>query len=400
MRKDAKLPADINPLPNGQQKTGKLLLTGATGFFGSFVLEALLRLTNLEVVALSRAESNDHARTRTKSALQRGGLLTDGLLDAFEARVSTLSADMEKPHLGLSERDWDTLAAEASGIYHCAAEVDYVKPYKLLRDFNVAGTLELIRLASIGHPKTYHLASTTFIYGLTPRETCLENECNIEMSNLNFGYSQSKWVAEQLVLAAIDRGLNAKIYRPVFITASRDGQYVERDIVTRVYSYMIRHGISVNSENQLSMLPVDHCANNFVALSILPDPIARTYHLSADNYYTFQDTCNLISQLFGYKFEYVSIKQMVEHMNANCDKSDPLYPLLAFFNRHYKAIDSESYKRYDSRNYRKMRALTPHTLPEPPLSETISTLVSFLRQRNLVPVPSRASRKASRLSQA
>ena len=36
--------------------------------------------------------------------------------------------------------------------------------------------------------------------------------------DLDDGYSQSKWVAEQLVIKAMDRGLPAAIYRPGMYT--------------------------------------------------------------------------------------------------------------------------------------------------------------------------------------
>jgi thioester reductase-like protein len=385
MRRDSELPADIRPQAAGGPRRGKLLLTGATGFFGSFVLETLLRLTDREVVTVSRAENGEHAKARTRAALRRAGVLTERVDDAFELRVRPLNGDIAKPRLGLSSREWTALAAEVSDVYHCAADVDYVKPYRNLRDSNVNGTLELIRIASSGQPKNFHLASTTFIFGLSARERCLEDECNVEMADLNFGYSQSKWVAEQLALAAGQRGLSVKVYRPSFITASQHGQYVERDLIARVFAYMIRHGISVDSINQLSLLPVDHCANNLVALSLLPDPGSRTYHLTADNYYTLQDACSLISRELGYRFDYVSLERGVEHMNAHCGKSDPLYPLRAFFNKHHRAIDGMRDKLYDSRNYRDARSLSPEILPEPALGHTVGAIVSFLQRKNMIP---------------
>src|SRR5262249_30574377 len=65
MRQDAVLPADI--APQGQLRGGgnTVVLTGATGFFGAFLLEALLRLTEYDVVTLVRATDAAHARTRT-----------------------------------------------------------------------------------------------------------------------------------------------------------------------------------------------------------------------------------------------------------------------------------------------------------------------------------------------
>jgi len=44
------------------------------------------------------------------------------------------------------------------------------------------------------------------------------------MAALDFGYAQSKWVAEQLVFAAGRQGLNVRVYRPSFITASTDAR--------------------------------------------------------------------------------------------------------------------------------------------------------------------------------
>jgi len=385
MKLDARLPRAIEPR-HSQSSGEKVLLTGATGFFGSFVLEALLRQTEFQIVALTRADNADHARTRTKAALLRTGLLTSELNQAFEDRVSSLSADIRSPNLGLSARDWDRLSHDVNRIYHCAAEVDYIKPYRTLRPSNVDGTVEVLRLACEGSRKSLHLASTTFIFGFNRRERCSETDCNIEMADLNFGYSQSKWVAEQLAFEAAVRGLHVNVYRPAFITASLQGRYVERDLITRVFAYMIRHGISVDAENQLSILPVDHCANNFIALSNSHQDKSHTFHLTADEHYTIGDVCSHMSREFGYNFKYLSLEEGVSHMNAHCGKSDPLFTLRAFFNRHHRDISAMAHKRYDSRVYRESRMRSPSALPEPDLSDTVRGIVSFLQRRNLVPV--------------
>jgi thioester reductase-like protein len=209
------------------------------------------------------------------------------------------------------------------------------------------------------------------------------------MAELTFGYPQSKWVAEQLVFEAAQRGLATRVYRPSFVTASRLGRYVRGDLMTRLFAYMISNAISTDAANQVSMLPVDVCANNLVALSLLDKPAQQVFHLTADEYYTMRRVCSVITGGFGYPFEYVSPRRAVDHINHHCGKKDPLYPLMAFLNHNYRRIEKMSAKRYDNRGNRATRALSPLALPEPPLEEIVGSLVSFLQSENLVPAPPR-----------
>jgi thioester reductase-like protein len=126
-----------------------------------------------------------------------------------------------------------------------------VKSYASLHAPNVAGTLAIIRFAASGSHKVLHFVSTTFIFGFSPRQVCWEHECNEEMAELTFGYPQTKWVAE-LVFEAARRGLSIRIYRPSFVSASLQSQYVHRDLMARTFAYMIRYGISTDAINQIS----------------------------------------------------------------------------------------------------------------------------------------------------
>lgn len=338
-------------------------------------------------MTLVRATSADHARSRTESALERAGLLDERLRVAFDARVRGLAGDLAEPRLGLAPDDWTSLAEDLSAIYHCGADVDYVKPYETLRAANVSRTADIVHLASTGRPKALHYASTTFMFGFVGREVCLETDANQEMAGLNFGYAQTKWVAEQLVHDAAARGLTARVYRPSLVTASKDGKYVHRDLMSRILSYMIRHGISVDSANQISFVPVDVCANNIVALSLLETDAPAVVHITADHYYTMQDVCAAITGQSGYGFEHVTLERFMDYMNTHCPKSDPMFPLLAFFNQNWRRIDLMRDKRYDNAQYRQARAASPLAVPEPPLEDTVGQIVAFLQNEDLVPAP-------------
>src|SRR5262249_9180548 len=151
-------------------------------------------------------------------------------------------------------------------------------------------------------------------------------DANEEMAGLNFGYSQTKWVAERLVLGAIERGLNARVYRPSLVSASRNERYVRRDLMARILSFMIQHRLSIDSTNQISLLPVDVCANNLVAISLLDDPVPATFHLTAGHYYTMQTVCREIAVQDGYWFDYIPLERFIAYMNAHCTKHDLLFP--------------------------------------------------------------------------
>jgi thioester reductase-like protein len=397
MQRDTRLPDDIVP-PHASSGDGRILLTGATGFLGAFMLAALLRVTDRNIVTILRAEDPEHAAARTVAALERTDLFDSTLRREFARRVVALPGDLARPRLGLTLRQWAGLTEDVTSIYHCGAEVDYVKPYRWLRDVNVGGTLELLRLASIGRAKEVHHVSTTFIFGFAPRLECREDESNAEMAELNFGYAQTKWVAERLVAAAAERGFAVRCYRPSLVTASARGRYVRGDLTARLLAYMITHGVSVDVKNQISLLPADVCANNIVALSLLHDPGSTVFHLTADRYYTMQDVCGQISRNFGYGFNYLSLPDFIRHMNANCTKADPLYPLMAFFNQNHKRIERMRDKRYDSGNYRRARLLSCHTAAEPDLADTVGGIVAFLADEHLIP-PAPLAERAQQFGQ-
>lgn len=254
MRADAALPLP-DPAPARAGTPTDILLTGATGFLGPFLLSSLLARTPYTVHALVRATDPGHGLDRIVASLRKAQLWTPALEAEVRARVRVICGDLAEPALGIGEPAFARLARDVDAVVHNGALVNYVRTYDALRPTNVEGTRELLRLAMTDHAKTFHLVSSTFIYGWSTQPVVGEWDANEKMAGLDFGYSQTKWVAEQLALVAQRKGLDVRIYRPSLISPTRSGFGSQDDILVRLTAFMIEHGLAVNALNQISLLP-------------------------------------------------------------------------------------------------------------------------------------------------
>jgi thioester reductase-like protein len=378
MRADARLPLPALP-PAGPGVPSDILLTGATGFLGPFLLASLLGQTSHTLHTLVRAADAAHGLDRIIASLHRARLWSPALEAEARARVRVICGDLAEPDLGIGGAAFQRLAEGVDAIVHNGALVNYIRTYDALRPANVAGTSELLRLALTAHQKTFHLISSTFIYGWNTKSFLRESDLNAEMTGLDFGYSQTKWVAEQLVHAAQRQGLDVRIYRPELITPTSAGFGSEDDIFVRFTAFMIEHGLAVNDRHQLSLLPADMVADHIVALMDVPAEAGTIFNITADDYYNIMDVTRLMSERHGYRFSYLDMPSFVEQLNRRCTPRDPIYPLLDFLTRSSEKITAAAHKRYDSIQYRHARALAKVRLREPALTDTVDNLVGFVR---------------------
>ncbi|NQZ76889.1 MAG: AMP-binding protein, partial [Ekhidna sp.] len=102
-------------------KSGKILLTGGTGFLGPFILKSLLEQTDETIYVLVRGESDEKARARLLEAFSMSSIPEESFLEEFNKRVIPTCGDLSKPNLGLSNEKWDQLANEVHTIYNNGA---------------------------------------------------------------------------------------------------------------------------------------------------------------------------------------------------------------------------------------------------------------------------------------
>jgi thioester reductase-like protein len=392
MRYDARWSIGRIDIQNAEEPLTRVLLTGPTGFFGPFLLSSLLRQTPYVYYVLTRALNTDHGMDRIREGLRGACLWTPALDEELKKRVHVVCGDIAHHNLGLQASLWQSLTTRVQAVIHNAALVNYVLNYDALRPHNVEGTRELLRFSATGTRKEFHFISSTVIFGWTAKGELLETDNNEEMLNLDFGYAQTKWVAEQLVFGAERQGLDARVYRPSFITASSGGVASRDDIVIRLLSFMINHGIAVNAANQISFLPGEIAANNIVSIFKQRDTAARTFHVTADSHYNMMDITRLITSEYGYTFVYYDIADFVVELKRRCTPDNLLYPLLDFFRRSHEKIAAMQQKRYNNDYYRATRKPSGSDGADPPLKEIVSYLMEYMLREGIITPPSRPLR--------
>jgi thioester reductase-like protein len=363
-----------------------VLLTGGTGFIGPFLVKSLLEQTRANIHVLVRASDERQGKQRIKAAMESIGPCPAKLMQMFETRVFPVCGDLGQKELGLTRDVWDFLASEIDTVFHNGATVNYLLNYDRMRDANVLGTNEVLRLAFEGRRKTFNLVSTTFIFGWAVKKVLYETDCNKDMELLDFGYSQSKWVAEQVVMDAHRHGLSTRIFRPALVSPSVLGGGNNFDIAVRLVAFMVNHGIGVDALNQVSFVPADITANNIVAISTTPGTENRTYHVVRDDYANMLDITDLITKATGRQFEIFSLPDFVPELIRRCRKEDLLFPLLDFLVGSVDNISAMEFKRYDSSCYQTARDASTWGKPDPSLEETVNGILRFMQRKGIISV--------------
>jgi amino acid adenylation domain-containing protein/thioester reductase-like protein len=257
----------------------RILLTGATGFLGPFLLAELLRSTRAEVHCLVRAAGAESARAKL-----RAGLAAQGLWDErWAARLQPEPGDLSLPRLGLGEERFAALSEQLDAIVHNGAWVNVSYPYSMLKAANVQGTEEVLRLAARSRLKPVHFVSTLSVFfseAYSRLEVIPEDDPLDHPDGSATGYAASKWVAEKLIAEARTRGIPASVYRLGRITwDSRDGGWNENDALYHILNTCLRLGSAPDVPAWLDMTPVDFVARAIVALAFRPGARAGAFHI-------------------------------------------------------------------------------------------------------------------------
>ena len=334
MLADAILPADIVPTHFHDPLPDDVLLTGSTGFVGAYLLRSLLRDSPALVYCLVRPNGTE-ASVRVRQNLAQYGLWEDH----FASRIRYVYGDLTQPLLGMASRDFSNTANSIAAVYHAAAAVDWVRPYEDLRDANVIGTRELLRLACTGPAKSFHfLSSLAVCYSTEATHDASESDDALtNLKGLRLGYAQSKCVAESLVRQAAERGSRVTVARPTLVSGdSTSGISNADDLLSRFLRGCIEMGAAPDLDWVMDCVPVDHVADAMVQLARHGVP-GGTYHLVNPRLRHWRE-CVLWMCLRGYPLELIPYREWMMRLREITTTSHPLYSLRTFFLR---TVDEE-----------------------------------------------------------
>ncbi|MEZ6134225.1 MAG: thioester reductase domain-containing protein [Pirellulaceae bacterium] len=332
---DSILPEDIWPEAVYNSGSGvrsnpeNVLLTGATGFLGAYMLCSLLRSTSATVHCLVR-QSDEAPLERIRRNLTKYDLWDE----RYAERLQGWAGDLQMPQLGLPPQGWAWLSQAVDTIFHCGATVNWVMPYDALRNVNVLGTQELLRLACQGRAKAFHFVSslatchTTSVVGQVT-----EQDESLALAAGNYlGYAQSKCVAESLVHRASERGLPATIHRPSLIIGARESAYTNtEDLLSSMICGCIAMRAAPNLDWVLDCCTVDFIAEAIVELSLTSTVPLRVSHLVNPARYHWREVV-LWMNLYGFQQRLISYRQWLAELRiAASAPSHPLYRLRSFF---------------------------------------------------------------------
>lgn len=281
-------PAEMSPeVSSGRQ----LLLTGATGLLGSYLVRDLLLAGERPMVLVRPDRKRDPAARIEAMVAGWEAALGESL-----PRPTVVAGDLTVPCCGLDTETVRAIGDRCSAIVHNAASLTFHgadrdgEPWRT----NVAGTahvLELARAAGIG---TFHHVSTAYVCGLRTGRI-METELDVGQRYGN-DYERSKVEAEAVVRRASHiRSLT--VLRPSIIVGdSRTGYtstyhglfavvrlghtMLPRMVIGSTSSKSLLRILGIDARDRKNFVPVDWVSAVIAHVLRTPAAQGRTYHLT------------------------------------------------------------------------------------------------------------------------
>ena len=172
----------------------KILVTGGTGFLGSYLLRYLVQQGYNNIIATKRKSSR---MDLVQPVVDKITWVNCDILDVV---------GLEKAMQGVQQ------------IYHTAAVVSFApKQRKKMNQVNIEGTANIVNLALDSQVEKLVYVSSIAALGRRKRLQNINEKTKWERSDYNSAYGISKYLAEQEVWRGVAEGLSASIINPAVI---------------------------------------------------------------------------------------------------------------------------------------------------------------------------------------
>ncbi|MGC5533628.1 AMP-binding protein [Streptomyces sp. SR-10] len=265
-------PAPRSPAVRVVRESARVLLTGATGYVGGHLLDALLE-RGAQVTCLVRGERDHDAA---------------GRLRRVPPGLRVVAGDIGREGLGLSEAG-RALARDAQVVVHAAADVRLVAPPEELERTNHDGVRRLlawIDAEAMGGVRFHHISTLAVAGGIDPAAPNRRfSEADLRIGqHFRTPYERSKFLAEETVRAWAASGRRCHIHRSGHVAAhSRTGAFHGGIATNRVYQtlrgYLLAGAAPRLEGATFAFSHVDTVAAGIAALALYADAAPGAHHV-------------------------------------------------------------------------------------------------------------------------
>lgn len=264
---------------------GATLITGATGYLGSYVVDHLLRAhPDQRLVVLVRGDSPEARADKLWRALQlhRGA---ESFREEVLPRLDVVRGDLTAPGLGMEPAERDRLLGEVDAVLHLAASLNRKSEHACLNT-NLRGTLAVTRFVRDvaerrGGLRRFGFCSTNAVAGERQSEVVHEDDAPDWARRQYDPYARTKAFCEAMV-RDLAPGVPVVIYRPSIVLGdARHPRTTQFDMVQAMSWLVDLPVVPMRGDSRVDIVNADWVGRAIAELHVAPTLAHDCYHLTA-----------------------------------------------------------------------------------------------------------------------
>ena len=281
-----------------------ILVTGATGFLGVYLLMELTKKKSKSIKALYR---NDLKKQEAKEVFFKYNSHSN--TQKNWNKITWIKADIT------NIPDLDTAFSNVTEVYHCAGYISFItKEFDKLKKINIEGTANVVNMSlKYNVAKFCHVSSISTL-NLAPGKTVFNENSHWNPEQKNTVYAISKFGGEMEVWRGIQEGLNAVIVKPGVIIGSGFFNTGSSKIFKNTYK-----GIPFFTKGKTGYISVIECAK--IMTQLMNNNLFNDSYILVSENKTHKEIINTISVAYNHKKPQKSINKKLLKAFAYAEKT-------------------------------------------------------------------------------
>jgi thioester reductase-like protein len=260
-----------------------ILITGSTGYLGSYLVAGLLTEHRDNLNLLVRAKTEQQSRERLWQCLQLHFDFRQ-FVELLNTRVRIFRGDLTAERFGLSDDEYHAMVDTTDSVIHCAASLNR-KSEKQCLNVNLRGSLEVIQLTRRAQNRNgvrrYSHVSTVAVAGHRRNEIVTE-DASIDWSRSDYDpYARTKKFSEHMVRQLLP-DVPRTIFRPAIVMGDSGRAETSQFDMVQAFDVLARMPVlPLRANDRIDIVPANYVGKAIVTIHQKPAPAHDIYHLSS-----------------------------------------------------------------------------------------------------------------------